>query len=282
MNSVVLNVTSFAAFQIGLKRDDTLLATGTAFFSSVGNRVLLVTNKHNVTGRDTETGKCLDTRNLAIPNNMSVLIPITQSRDEGFQCEHWRSFNIPLYVQGNEERPTWIEHPDPCVDLVGFKFVPKEANIGSLVLPADGTDLPMQVGNRINVLGYPFGVSTDNFPIWSTGYVASEPEIDINQKPLMYIDSRTRKGNSGSPVIRVFNPGETLHIDGNSYVAKKPQVYLLGIYSGRIHPESDIGRVWKKRAILELFESAIHVENITSQASGTQHSSAPSCGVRDK
>jgi hypothetical protein len=276
VQSVILSVTSFAAFQIDLKRDDIVLATGTAFFSSVGSRVLLITNKHNVTGRNTETGECLYTKHLAIPNNMSVLIPVTSSKDEGFQCSHWQSFNIPLYVEGDEEKPAWVEHPDPSVDLVGFKFTPREINIKNLVLPADGTDLPMEVSNRINVLGYPFGVSTDNFPIWNTGYIASEPAIDINQKPLMYIDSRTRKGNSGSPVIRFFNPGDTVHIDGKSYVAQKPQVYLLRIYSGRIRPDSDIGMVWKKRAIVELFESAIRTDNITSQASGTQKSCAPS------
>lgn len=269
MQSTILSVTSFAVFQIDLKRGDLVLASGTAFFTSVDHRVLLITNKHNVTGRNTETGECLDKKHAAIPNNMSVLIPITSSKEEGFQCSHWQYFNIPLYKDEREEEPAWVEHPDPSVDLVGFKFLPKEVNIKNLVLPADGTDLPMEVTNKVNVIGYPFGVSTDNFPIWSTGYVASEPAIDVNDKPLMYIDSRTRKGNSGSPVVRFFHPGDTVHIDGKSYQAKKPQVYLLGIYSGRIHPESDIGMVWKKRAILELFESAIKTENITSQVSGT-------------
>jgi len=265
VRSMILSVTSFAAFQVNLKRNDIVLATGTAFFTSVGNRRLLVTNKHNVTGRNTETGECLDEKNAAIPNVMSVLIPITSSKNEGFVCSHWQPFDIPLYVDGDEEKPVWVEHPDSGVDLVGFKFTPREVNINNLMLPADGTNLPMEVCNRVNVIGYPFGVSTDNFPIWSTGYIASEPAIDINQKPLMYIDSRTRKGNSGSPVVRFFHPGEAVHIDGNSYVAQKPQVYFLGIYSGRIHPESDIGMVWKKRAIVELFESAVQRENITSR-----------------
>ena len=267
MQSIILSVTSFSAFQVELKRDDIVLATGTAFFTSVGNRKLLVTNKHIVTGRNTETGECLDKKNAAIPNVMSVLIPITSSKDEGFTCSHWKPFDIPLYVDGDEEKPVWDGHPDLSVDLVGFKFTPSEVNINNLVLPADDPELPMEVCNRVNVIGYPFGVSTDNFPIWSTGYIASEPAIDINQKPLMYIDSRTRKGNSGSPVVRFFHPGETVHINGNSNVAQKPQVYLLGIYSGRIHPESDIGMVWKKRAIVELFESAVQRENITKRSS---------------
>ncbi|MDO9067987.1 MAG: serine protease [Deltaproteobacteria bacterium] len=255
MQSIVLNVTTFSAFQIDLKFNDIVLATGTAFFTSAGKRVLLVTNKHNVTGRNSETGECLE-KHAAVPNIMSVLIPITSPKKEGFICSHWQRYDIPLYINGDEERPAWVEHPDSLVDLVGFKFNPPEINIKNLVLPADGTDLPMQVCNRVNVIGYPFGVSTDNFPIWSTGYIASEPTIDVNGKPLLYIDSRTRQGQSGSPVVRFFHPGETVYMDGNSYMAKKPQVYLLGIYSGRIRRESDIGMVWKKKAIIELFESA--------------------------
>lgn len=251
---------TFSAFQINLKFNERVLATGTAFFTSVGTRVLLITNKHNVTGRNPQTGKYLDKKFGDTPNIMSVLIPITSQKDEGFICSHWQWFHIPLYLNDHEEKPAWVAHPDSLVDVVGFKFNPSEVNIKNLVLPADGANLPMEVCNRVNVIGYPFGVSTDNFPIWSTGYIASEPAIDVNGKPLMYIDSRTRQGQSGSPVVRFFHPGETVHIDGKSYMAKKPQVYLLGIYSGRIHHESDIGMVWKKRAIIELFNFAEKTE----------------------
>lgn len=254
--SPVLTVTSFAAFQIVLKFNDVELATGTAFFAGAGKRILLVTNKHNVLGRNISTGECLDKKNAAIPNTMSVLIPITSKKDEGFICSHWQWYHIPLFVGPDQSRPAWVEHPDPEVDLVGFKFCPPEVTVMNLVLPVDGPELPLHVCTRVNVIGYPFGLSTDNFPIWSTGYTASEPAIDVNGKPLMYIDCRTRPGQSGSPVIRLFHPGETVTVEGKTYMAKQLQVFLLGIYSGRINQESDIGMVWKKRAIAELFQEA--------------------------
>jgi hypothetical protein len=256
MQSKILSPTSFAAFQVALKFNDVELASGTAFFAGVGDRVLLVTNKHNVLGRNIKTGACLDKKNSAIPNMMSVLIPVTSKKDQGFICSSWQRYHIPLYHEQDETRPTWIDHPDPAVDLVGFKFAPPEVNLRNLVLPADGPDLPLQICIRVNVVGYPFGLSTDNFPIWSTGYTASEPAIDVDGKPLMYIDCRTRQGQSGSPVVRIFHPGEAVSVDGKTYMAKQEQVFLLGIYSGRVNPESDIGMVWKKRAIVELFEEA--------------------------
>lgn len=256
IQSRILSVTSFAAFQVVLRFNDVELASGTAFFAGVGKRVLLVTNKHNVLGRNIATGECLDKRNAAIPDKMSVLIPITSKKDEGFICSSWQWYHIPLYMEQNDACPAWVEHPDPAVDLVGFNFSPPEVNVRNLVLPADGPDLPLQVCIRVNVIGYPFGLSTDNFPIWSTGYTASEPAIDVDDKPLMYIDCRTRKGQSGSPVVRIFHAGETVSVDGKTYMAKQQQVFLLGIYSGRVNSESDIGMVWKKRAIVELFEKA--------------------------
>ena len=259
MQSHVLSVTSFAAFQIILKFNEVELASGTAFFAGVGNRALLVTNKHNVLGRNIRTGECLDKKNAAVPNVMSVLIPITSQKDQGFICSTRQWYHIPLYNEADNS-PAWVEHPDPTVDVVGFKFRPPEITLKHLVLPADGPDLPLQVCNRVNVIGYPFGLSTDYFPIWSTGYTASEPAIDVDGKPLMYIDCRTRQGQSGSPVVRFFHPGETVSVDGNSYMAKQPQVFLLGIYSGRVNRESDIGIVWKKRAFLELFQEAMKNE----------------------
>lgn len=85
MQSRVLCVTSFAAFQVILKFNDVELASGTAFFAGAGKRVLLVTNKHNVLGRNIATGECLDKKNAAIPDTMSVLIPITSKKGEETQ-----------------------------------------------------------------------------------------------------------------------------------------------------------------------------------------------------
>ena len=38
-------------------------------------------------------------------------------------------------------------------------------------------------------------------PIWKKSTIASEPDIDINNLPCFYIDSTTREGMSGAPVV---------------------------------------------------------------------------------
>ena len=87
--------------------------------------------------------------------------------------------------------------------------------------------------------------------MWSTGFVASEPDIDHGGRPIFLIDCRTREGQSGSPVIiSRSSEGYLSYEDGSTVGEFIPQ--LLGVYSGRINPESDLGIVWKARAVVDL------------------------------
>ena len=45
--------------------------------------------------------------------------------------------------------------------------------------------------------------------------------------------------------------------DGSSTMFSGPVVNLLGVYSGRISEESDLGTVWKVSAIREILESGV-------------------------
>jgi hypothetical protein len=52
--------------------DQTRLSTGTAFIAvAAGNRPVLITNRHNVTGRNNDTGVCLSSTG-GVPNNLVV------------------------------------------------------------------------------------------------------------------------------------------------------------------------------------------------------------------
>jgi len=73
----------------------------------------------------------------------------------------------------------------------------------------DQTYINEQVSDRVSIVGFPLGLTVSEnethwhkeyFPIWKTGYIASEPSINFESKPIFLIDSRTKEGNSGSPV----------------------------------------------------------------------------------
>jgi hypothetical protein len=92
--------------------------------------------------------------------------------------------------------------------------------------------------------------SGGKFPIWKTGHVASDIDLDWDNKPAFLIDATTKSGMSGSPVIakRVSiyqtSNGNTI---GNA-------VKFLGVYSGREISDQgiEVGFVWKPRTITEI------------------------------
>ena len=110
--------------------------------------------------------------------------------------------------------------------------------------------------DAVSVVGFPFGLRAGgSLAVWATGFVASEPDIDYNSLPVFLIDCRARPGQSGSPVIAYRSAGTVGMADGSAAVFSSPVTRFLGIYSGRINDQSDIGMVWKAAAIKELVAS---------------------------
>jgi hypothetical protein len=117
-------------------------------------------------------------------------------------------------------------------------------------------DIPTRVdmgvfpGDEIKVIGFPEGRSShSSLPIWLSGYVASEPSFDIDDRPYFYIDCATTPGCSGSPVYKYSGGGTYATPDGGSVLSGKKPNKFLGIYSGRIQEGLTIGRVWKASAL---------------------------------
>lgn len=179
-----------------------LLSTGTGFVVKSGNSAYLVTNRHNVTGRRNDTGEPLS-RTGGVPDNILIYHHLSS------QLGAWQGRPEPLYAP--DETPLWREHP-----VLGSR-----ADIVALPLTnIDGVDLyPYEVseepriaiapGDVVSVVGFPFGMSTGGLlPIWATGFIASEPQVRINNSdlPIFYIDCRSRPGQSGSAVI-AHRPG---------------------------------------------------------------------------
>lgn len=69
---------------------------------------------------------------------------------------------------------------------------------------------------------------------------------------MFYIDCRGREGQSGSPVVAHRSGGWVTLKNGDRKSFNAEVWAFLGIYSGRINMQSDIGRVWKREAIGEL------------------------------
>jgi hypothetical protein len=154
--------------------------------------------------------------------------------------------------------PHWFEHPNhPAeVDVVAL---PLRNVTGIQVVGYDlwspGAGLAVRVSDPLNIVGFPFGITGGGaLGVWVRGFIATEPELDWNDLPCFLIDSRTRSGQSGSPVI-AYSPGGWVSLaDGGTALASGPREQFVGVYSGRINAESDLGIVWKVQAVRDVIE----------------------------
>jgi hypothetical protein len=85
--------------------------------------------------------------------------------------------------------------------------------------------------------------------------MATEPVADFADLPVSLIDCRSRQGQSGSPVISFRSGGMVAMSDGSSAAFAGPVWRFIGVYSGRLNAESDLGIVWKAAALTELIGS---------------------------
>lgn len=223
--------------------DGTKLASGTSFFVKSERGPVLITNRHNLTGRNQYTNEPLDKKYSGIPNHARFQILGSNER-------FWYHFELM-----NEDKHVWVEHSEfnGDVDVVGVLFSELENSIHRYV-NTDKTWYKNEIAERIHVIGYPFGMN-ENFAIWATGYIASEPEMNYNKLPCLLIDCRARQGQSGSLVLSRFKPGESTFYNGQIHIAKTEMVNYIGVYSGRINNDSDLGLVWKMEVVRDIINT---------------------------
>lgn len=250
-----INSLSTMVLYIEMYFDNTKLSSGTAFFINSEKGPVFITNRHNVTGRHQETNEILNI-DSEIPNNIRFEII-------GSHEPVWYAFD--LYTDTSMTNPVWLEHPTlgSSVDVVAI-LISEIKNAIHLFVDIKENWHKWRIADRVHVLGFPFGMN-DNFAIWSTGYIASEPDTNFNKLPRFLIDCRARPGQSGALVIARILVGDIVEYEGKQYQAKKDMVHFLGIYSGRINVQSDLGIVWKMEVLRDLvrtIESKEHIEDV--------------------
>ena len=222
---------SVSVTKLDLFFDKTLLACATGFFWQNGSKNYLVTNWHNVTGKNNITGQHLSKKTAAEPNRVEF--------DTYIERDPNRRLRVSIDLYRNAV-PFWIEHPrfGKSVDVVCILLEGIEKN----VVPINShhlTNILKKIGSDVFIIGYPMGIDTSGFPIWKRGSIASEPDLDADLLPLVYVDSLTIKGLSGSPVLLRQYQGELS--DGFQVLAGGQMNAIVGIYSGRVGTDDSLG-----------------------------------------
>ncbi|HAL84385.1 MAG TPA: serine protease [Rhodobiaceae bacterium] len=240
------------SLMIAMKFGNQTISTGTAFVVESPNKPpLLITNRHNFTGRDQKTNDLLS-KTGGIPDCIEILHNKGNSGHRG-----WISKIEPLFDP--DEKPLWFEHPKwgKDADFVALKLTQTEGiDLCSYSVEAVNSENELFIlpSHPVSIIGFPFGENGGGgLGIWVNGYVASEPDLHWDDLPVFLVDRRARPGQSGSPVIACRTKVSTIYdkVKFNGIT----HAQLLGIYSGRINPDSDLGMVWKTSAIRELVES---------------------------
>ena len=63
-----------------------------------------------------------------------------------------------------------------------------------------------------------------------------------------------RPGQSGAPVLAYYAGGSVPMQDGSTAIFTGPVEQFVGVYSGRISDQSDLGFVWKAAVVSEIVE----------------------------
>jgi len=215
------------------------------------SKYFLVTNRHVVTGRHAITDDYISKKG-AIGSHLKVWAQKQQQSNYEGVC-----IDVPLYTRDSDtpelENRSWLEHPKGrAIDVVLVPLNDLKESIHTFNLQLADTSLFLPLTMPISLIGYPLGITSfQKLPFWVTGFIASENEVD---KDKLYVNVPGRRGLSGAPVIS-RQLGGFPDANGNIFMNGIPRDKFVGIYSGRLHDESDIGCIWKPKVINEILAS---------------------------
>jgi len=223
----------------------------TGFVWKRGQQHYLVTNWHVITGKNIQTGE------LELP-----------ARPDSFRA----LFNFPTGDFGKSEasidlrdtngKPLWFVHPSGSrIDVVvlPLNLSPTTAVDLSPINSYISKPLRIQIGMEVFILGYPFGMDPPGFPVWKRGTIASEPDLVPSRTSYYLVDTASRPGMSGAPVI--LRSWTNDYVDGSvRAIMDTPATNFIGVYSGRLiaaSHEAQIGMVWHQSYIEDIIGSSV-------------------------
>ena len=229
-------------------------ATATGFLWSHNGRKFLVTNLHNVTGKNPRSGEFIGS---FAPNRVEVSIWGSADFSSDRAKSSLQTMTIDLDLNGEQ---VWYQHKDNgLVDIacipISFIYANEMREIALNEIPLL-EDYRVRMGSDCFILGFPEGLSGPlKTPIWKRASVASEPDLAFqSEEPNFLVDTIGNRGLSGAPVIAV-GYGLIPNNAPNTIVGTGDWAAFLGVYSGRMSETgigSQLGRVWPAQLVSEV------------------------------
>ena len=250
---------SYCAIPINLIFSETtlVLAAWTAFYYKYENKIYLITNWHNVTGINPITGDFLN-QWWWQPDIIQYVV-----LEHRAPTIKWNRYNRKLYIDDQLLKPNWLIHPIYWnkVDVVAIEMEDTDDMKNLCINKQDFQDIDPIVADNVYVLGFPYNIKWWwNFPLWKKWTIATEPDIDIEGLPKIFIDTASRPWMSWSPVIYrrdwIHNLTRDWQLKDDSIIGQIQ--WFIWIYSWRIlwktELEAQLWIVWKKQVIEEIIK----------------------------
>lgn len=266
---------SATSFLLDIKSNDKSIGHATGFLYRKNDNVYLITNWHVITGRNL-FNKSTHPHN---PPTQVVFQPVVKTPDGKYGIFNKSTYPFICNLYDANNKPVWLEHPSLDVDIVAIQLdndivkeyctngKTKEICSISCINDYEFINFIINIADDCFVLGYPFGKPSNvdmDLPVWKRATIASEPEHSYFKNiPSMLIDTTTRTGMSGSPVV-IGKDAYITMLRGNPLIKQANDVKsykFIGVYSGRVDEynmgteDSYLGLVWKKELIDEIIDN---------------------------
>lgn len=254
------------------------ISLGSGFFYEVDGETFVITNWHNVTGKNHLTGASLHKERS--PTHIKAKWPVIQEHilhPSGAAVFRLEAQTIQIE---DDHGPLWLEHPDhgSTFDVVAIPFEkppewPQAAHVPANKI--DPTPIPLRPGLKVVVIGFPQGLSTGpGIPVIKSGFLSSEPGFEVRlggtfsdvggmmggvRIAAVLLDVHTVPGMSGSPVFGEYtgfwdpkNLNNHQITDTSTFGTSR---MFLGCYSSRVsglEERSGLGLCFESKTIEEI------------------------------
>jgi hypothetical protein len=278
---------NYCVVRIQTMFNDTMVSNATGFYygGTVNGRpnLWLVTNWHVLSGRNASKPKIVLHSQKALPNRLKLELLSNKNIDGNELPGQLFLHEKFLDIYDVQNQALWFQHQtkslvDVAVINLGDNFA--DSLVRGLGECAAQSDMAIEIGNEVFILGYPLGFSHFiNTPIWKRGSIASEPHMETPEsKDKIMIDATTRTGMSGSPDIM---RSKTHYLSESGEIKECPNATrFIGVYASRPAPENvgkdsgagdedkrhELGYVFKSGLVHEIITSGIRGHNFDATA----------------
>jgi hypothetical protein len=229
--------------------DTTKLSVATGFIVKSKTQNYLITNWHVVSEKNPVTQNWIDSSSRRQPNRIAIVHNGKQLGTHVIKYETLVDANgVRQYEQFKIDREMVDVIALPLKDTTGITIYP----VNYRNVPDSGSLSPT---DRLFIVGFPLGIyGSSSLPIWKSGLIASEPDTDQENKPIIWVDGVGYLGMSGAPVYYIDDkiptrPGIRTRTPNTS-----PSLFT-GVYShlpfmGKV----GLGALWKGPFLKFLFD----------------------------